>query len=65
MDDTRKKREKITDQLFKVIPDVGLCVCVHDILEATPGAILHGDGCSYIKSREYIYNTAMSAIAQQ
>ncbi|KAJ8651528.1 DNA-directed RNA polymerase [Lichtheimia ornata] len=34
----------------KVIPDVGLCVCVHDILEASPGAILHGDGCSYIKT---------------
>lgn len=42
---------KLTIRL-KVIPDVGLCVCVHDILEATPGTILHLDGCSYVKSKD-------------
>ncbi|KAL1927233.1 hypothetical protein VTP01DRAFT_3862 [Rhizomucor pusillus] len=35
----------------KVIPDVGLCICVHDILHATPGIILHLDGCSYVKAK--------------
>lgn len=59
-----KEREK-TDPLYKVIPDVGLCICVHDILEASPGAILHGDGCSYIKSKISISNTAMGGIALQ
>ncbi|KAI7904774.1 DNA-directed RNA polymerase III subunit RPC8-like protein [Cokeromyces recurvatus] len=33
----------------KVVQEVGLCICVHDILETSEGFILYGDGCSYIK----------------
>ncbi|KAF7731923.1 DNA-directed RNA polymerase III subunit RPC8 [Apophysomyces ossiformis] len=33
----------------KVVQEVGLCICVHDILEASEGIILYGDGCSYKK----------------
>ncbi|KAI9485093.1 DNA-directed RNA polymerase III subunit RPC8-like protein [Zychaea mexicana] len=35
----------------KIVPDVGLCICVHDILETVPGMILHLDGCSYMKAK--------------
>ena len=33
----------------KVVQEVGLCICVHDILEKSEGFILYGDGCSYVK----------------
>ncbi|KAI7896204.1 RNA polymerase III subunit Rpc25-domain-containing protein [Mucor mucedo] len=33
----------------KVVQEVGLCICVHDILHTSEGFILYGDGCSYIK----------------
>lgn len=33
----------------KVVQDVGLCICVHDILSTSEGLILYLDGCSYIK----------------
>ncbi|RCH87315.1 DNA-directed RNA polymerase III subunit RPC8 [Rhizopus azygosporus] len=33
----------------KVVQEVGLCICVHDILHMSEGFILYGDGCSYIK----------------
>jgi hypothetical protein len=33
----------------KVVQEVGLCICVHDILETSEGFILYGDGCSYMK----------------
>ncbi|KAK4046635.1 DNA-directed RNA polymerase III complex subunit Rpc25 [Microbotryomycetes sp. JL201] len=33
----------------KVIPNVGLCVALMDILDATEGAVLYGDGCLYYK----------------
>ncbi|KAI8992106.1 polymerase-like protein III polypeptide H [Mycotypha africana] len=33
----------------KVVQEVGLCICVHDILHASEGLILYGDGCSYKK----------------
>ncbi|CAO3677836.1 unnamed protein product [Rhizopus stolonifer] len=32
-----------------VVQDVGLCICVHDILGASEALILYLDGCSYIK----------------
>lgn len=33
----------------KVVQDVGLCICVHDIIETSDGFILYGDGCSYMR----------------
>ncbi|KAI8087477.1 RNA polymerase Rpb7 [Thamnidium elegans] len=33
----------------KVVQEVGLCICVHDILHTSEGFILYGDGCSYVK----------------
>ncbi|KAI8376304.1 DNA-directed RNA polymerase III subunit RPC8-like protein [Radiomyces spectabilis] len=33
----------------KIVQEVGLCICVYDILHASDGFILYGDGCSYIK----------------
>ncbi|KAM0792008.1 hypothetical protein ACM66B_007119 [Microbotryomycetes sp. NB124-2] len=33
----------------KVIPNVGLCVSLMDILDSTEGAVLYGDGCLYYK----------------
>lgn len=35
----------------KVVQEVGLCICVHDILHTSEGFILYGDGCSYIKGK--------------
>ncbi|KAG1468857.1 hypothetical protein G6F56_003596 [Rhizopus delemar] len=35
----------------KVVQEVGHCICVHDILEASEGVILYLDGCSYVKVR--------------
>lgn len=39
----------------KVVQDVGLCICVHDILSTSEGLILYLDGCSYIKGT-FLYN---------
>lgn len=36
----------------KVVQEVGLCICVHDILHTSEGFILYGDGCSYIKGKK-------------
>lgn len=33
----------------KVVQEVGLCICIHDVLHTSEGFILYGDGCSYIK----------------
>ncbi|CAO3579396.1 unnamed protein product [Absidia cylindrospora] len=33
----------------KVVQEVGLCICVYDILTTSEGFILYGDGCSYVK----------------
>ncbi|BGO98730.1 DNA-directed RNA polymerase III complex subunit Rpc25 [Rhodotorula toruloides] len=33
----------------KVIPNVGLCISLLDILSSTEGAVLYGDGCFYYK----------------
>ncbi|KAI9275988.1 RNA polymerase Rpb7 [Sporodiniella umbellata] len=33
----------------RVVQEVGHCICVHDILEASEGVILYLDGCSYVK----------------
>lgn len=33
----------------KVIPDVGLGVCVFDLIEASEGKIRYGDGCYWHK----------------
>ncbi|KAI9140422.1 RNA polymerase III subunit Rpc25-domain-containing protein [Paraphysoderma sedebokerense] len=33
----------------KAVQDVGLCICLFDILEADEGFVQHGDGCSYYK----------------
>ncbi|KAI8989299.1 RNA polymerase III subunit Rpc25-domain-containing protein [Pilobolus umbonatus] len=33
----------------KVVQEVGLCICVHDLLHKSEGFILYGDGCSYFK----------------
>lgn len=35
----------------KVVQEVGLCICVHDILHTSEGFILYGDGCSYVKGK--------------
>lgn len=35
----------------QVIPNVGLCISLLDIISATEGAVLYGDGCLYYKSR--------------
>ncbi|KAI9596241.1 DNA-directed RNA polymerase III subunit RPC8 [Syncephalis fuscata] len=32
----------------RVIPKVGLCICLFDIIERSEGYIYHSDGCSYI-----------------
>ncbi|KAK9451179.1 RNA polymerase III subunit Rpc25-domain-containing protein [Limtongia smithiae] len=34
----------------KVVHDVGLCVCLYDIVEVGEGLIRHGDGSAYIKT---------------
>ncbi|GAA5952224.1 hypothetical protein JCM8115_003540 [Rhodotorula mucilaginosa] len=34
----------------KVIPNVGLCISLLDIISATEGAVLYGDGCLYYKT---------------
>ncbi|ORY59905.1 RNA polymerase III subunit Rpc25-domain-containing protein [Leucosporidium creatinivorum] len=34
----------------KIIPDVGLCISLLDILDASEGAVLYGDGCYYYKT---------------
>lgn len=34
----------------KVLPDVGLCISLLDILDASEGAVLYGDGCYYYKT---------------
>ncbi|CAO3643794.1 unnamed protein product [Cunninghamella blakesleeana] len=33
----------------KVVQEVGLCICVYDILSTSEGFILYLDGCSYVK----------------
>ncbi|CAM0143080.1 unnamed protein product [Umbelopsis sp. WA50703] len=55
--DFRKpKHEAITDEINKkyankVVQEIGLCVSLFDILEASEGVIHHGDGCSYVKAK--------------
>lgn len=34
----------------KVIPQVGLCLALLDIVDATEGTVLYGDGCFYYKT---------------
>ncbi|GAB5585717.1 DNA-directed RNA polymerase III complex subunit Rpc25 [Umbelopsis nana] len=54
--DFRKpKQEAITDEVNKkyankVVQEIGLCVSLFDITEASEGVIHHGDGCSYVKA---------------
>ncbi|KAL0073286.1 DNA-directed RNA polymerase III subunit RPC8-like protein [Phycomyces blakesleeanus] len=33
----------------KVVQEVGLCICVRDIIEVSEAHILYGDGCTYTK----------------
>ncbi|KAK4695519.1 DNA-directed RNA polymerase III subunit RPC8, partial [Phenoliferia sp. Uapishka_3] len=33
----------------KILPEVGLCISLLDILDASEGAVLYGDGCFYYK----------------
>ncbi|KAI8577654.1 hypothetical protein K450DRAFT_251127 [Umbelopsis ramanniana AG] len=54
--DFRKpKQEAITDEVNKkyankVVQEIGLCISLFDIIEASEGVIHHGDGCSYVKA---------------
>ena len=41
--------------LPQIIPDVGLCISLLDILDASDGAVLYGDGCYYYKSEVQLY----------
>lgn len=43
----------------QVIPNVGLCISLLDILSASEGAVLYGDGCLYYKSKSH---TALRAL---
>ncbi|KAI8333574.1 DNA-directed RNA polymerase III subunit RPC8-like protein [Chlamydoabsidia padenii] len=50
----KSDNDAITDALNekyanKVVQEVGLCICVFDILTTSEGFILYGDGCSYVK----------------
>ncbi|KAI8070793.1 DNA-directed RNA polymerase III subunit RPC8-like protein [Gongronella butleri] len=50
----KKDHDAITDVLNekyanKVVQEVGLCICVFDILQTSERFILYGDGCAYIK----------------
>jgi DNA-directed RNA polymerase III subunit RPC8 len=33
----------------KVVQEIGLCISLFDVIEASEGVIHHGDGCSYVK----------------
>ncbi|KAK4052259.1 TOR complex subunit lst8 [Microbotryomycetes sp. JL221] len=43
------RQEIETRYANKVIPGVGLCISLLDILDSTEGAVLYGDGCLYYK----------------
>ncbi|ORX55784.1 hypothetical protein DM01DRAFT_1321129 [Hesseltinella vesiculosa] len=50
----KRDHDAITDVLNekyanKVVQEVGLCICVFDILSTSDRYILYGDGCSYVK----------------
>ncbi|ORX85363.1 hypothetical protein K493DRAFT_331631 [Basidiobolus meristosporus CBS 931.73] len=50
----KSKNDALADEINKkyankVVHDVGLCISLHDILEASEGFIHHSDGCSYVK----------------
>lgn len=32
----------------KVVQDVGLCICLYDILHSSDGIVQAGDGCAYV-----------------
>ena len=36
---------------MQVIPEVGLCISLLDIIECSEGAVLYGDGCFYYKCK--------------
>ncbi|CAG8543331.1 1089_t:CDS:2 [Paraglomus occultum] len=38
-----------SNQLKKVVHDVGLCVCLHDIIDTSEEFVHYGDGSSYVK----------------
>lgn len=49
---SKSSAKAIADQINakysnKVLQDVGLCICVHDILKASEGRVRWGDGCFY------------------
>ncbi|SCV68036.1 BQ2448_157 [Microbotryum intermedium] len=41
----------------KVLPEVGLVISLLDILDATEGAVLYGDGCYYYRCRSFRFAT--------
>ncbi|KAK9383917.1 RNA polymerase III subunit Rpc25-domain-containing protein [Kockiozyma suomiensis] len=52
---SKKTEDALEDEINikyanKVVQDVGLCVCLYDILEVGDGLIRHGDGSAYIKT---------------
>jgi len=53
-DFARDRAQAITDEIHrryanKILPGVGLCLSVLDLLDASEGAVLYGDGCLYHK----------------
>ncbi|KAK7208092.1 RNA polymerase III subunit Rpc25-domain-containing protein [Myxozyma melibiosi] len=52
---SKKTEDALEDEINvkfanKVVQDVGLCLCLYDILEVGDGLIRHGDGSAYIKT---------------
>lgn len=40
----------LIEATLQVIPNVGLCISLLDILSTTEGAVMYGDGCLYYRS---------------